>query len=620
MDNEKFGKFIKELRIKNKLTQKQLGEKIHITDKAISKWERGQSFPDVSILNSLSETFNVSISELINGEYGKKEIDIEKEIQEAMQNIQNIRKKKKTKNKKIIKIISFIVFIIFFILQAIYLLLMKNRGYEYIYNSIFYIINEILILSITVYLICSYKNVAIKIISFTLCCIITAVNVIFFINNESNTKNYISFSKNFSNRVVLKLDKTTGKISYYRDFKFFIFTKYKEDLEYEAKNNIKLQWLTNDICGVTYEDKNNKIREFVATFGDRGDGISYYYVTNSILGEWKNLSQYGENIKIIVNSKGITIKEKQEEFFEYSDCKQFGTIALVLFKGDIPKYIIALNEDCYIKDTYIEDGGTISLTKVSMEKNKPVKLSCITNKSGNMDNYNVVDLGINDFIIKNGILYVSIDGKNVKEVPGDFSNLKTQDFNEFNSQISEDKIVFYYENNEKRFLVYSNDLGSTWETVEIKNEGYIEEIQFVNSNVGYIFEIDDVAMSLAFGKILRTQDGGKTWKEVYTGFGDEDVKSFNRGSKFKFINENLGFLRMPSISGESAELYITRNGGNSFEKIELSKNDIYDCYELPELDNEKLTIRITQGSDGDYNGGDYKVFSSNDLGNTWKEE
>lgn len=43
MDNIKFGKFIKELRAENNMTQKQLAEKLYITDKAVSKWERGVS-------------------------------------------------------------------------------------------------------------------------------------------------------------------------------------------------------------------------------------------------------------------------------------------------------------------------------------------------------------------------------------------------------------------------------------------------------------------------------------------------------------------------------------------------------------------------------------------------
>lgn len=43
MDNKQFGNFIKEMRKKNNLTQRQLAEKLHLTDKAVSKWERGVS-------------------------------------------------------------------------------------------------------------------------------------------------------------------------------------------------------------------------------------------------------------------------------------------------------------------------------------------------------------------------------------------------------------------------------------------------------------------------------------------------------------------------------------------------------------------------------------------------
>ena len=94
MDNKKFGDFIKELRKEKQLTQKELGEKLNITDKAISKWERGLSFPDIAVLKDLAEFFEIDISELLNGERGKKqEIDIEKAIKEAIENYKNIEEK-----------------------------------------------------------------------------------------------------------------------------------------------------------------------------------------------------------------------------------------------------------------------------------------------------------------------------------------------------------------------------------------------------------------------------------------------------------------------------------------------------------------------------------------------
>ena len=102
MDNQKFGKFIKELRKKSNMTQKELGEKLNVTDKAVSKWERGLSFPDITIINSLAETFGITSSEILNAELGKKEeIDIEKAIQEAVENIMKEKEKRQEKRKKI---------------------------------------------------------------------------------------------------------------------------------------------------------------------------------------------------------------------------------------------------------------------------------------------------------------------------------------------------------------------------------------------------------------------------------------------------------------------------------------------------------------------------------------
>ena len=71
MGNEsllKMAQFISELRKEKKLTQKELAEQLGVTDKAVSKWERGLSCPDISLLSSLSHVLGVTTSELLNGE------------------------------------------------------------------------------------------------------------------------------------------------------------------------------------------------------------------------------------------------------------------------------------------------------------------------------------------------------------------------------------------------------------------------------------------------------------------------------------------------------------------------------------------------------------------------
>ena len=68
MNNYITGAAIRALREKNRLTQQQLAEKLCVSDKAISKWETGKGFPDISLIEPLANVLQVSIPELLSGE------------------------------------------------------------------------------------------------------------------------------------------------------------------------------------------------------------------------------------------------------------------------------------------------------------------------------------------------------------------------------------------------------------------------------------------------------------------------------------------------------------------------------------------------------------------------
>ena len=68
MDPIKVGKFIKELRKKNNLTQSELADKYGVSYQAVSKWERGINLPEVSLIKEMSKDFNISIESLLDGE------------------------------------------------------------------------------------------------------------------------------------------------------------------------------------------------------------------------------------------------------------------------------------------------------------------------------------------------------------------------------------------------------------------------------------------------------------------------------------------------------------------------------------------------------------------------
>ena len=75
MDPLKTGKVIMNARKRLNMTQKDLADKLFISDKAVSKWERGLSFPDISVLIPLSEILNVNLNDLLKGEEMKEKQD-----------------------------------------------------------------------------------------------------------------------------------------------------------------------------------------------------------------------------------------------------------------------------------------------------------------------------------------------------------------------------------------------------------------------------------------------------------------------------------------------------------------------------------------------------------------
>ena len=115
MNLDKIGKFISNCRKDKKLTQEQITEKLGISDRAVSKWERGLCLPDASIMLPLCEILGINVNELLSGEminnkdYNKK----------AEENLLEMAKKEEEQNKKMMMyeyVIGFISSITFFIL------------------------------------------------------------------------------------------------------------------------------------------------------------------------------------------------------------------------------------------------------------------------------------------------------------------------------------------------------------------------------------------------------------------------------------------------------------------------------------------------------------------------
>ncbi len=96
MNQIKIGKFIAECRKNNSLTQKQLAEKLNITDRAISKWENGKAMPDSSIMLDLCNELNITVNELLSGE----RIEMNNYNQKAEENFIKLKQSEERIEKK----------------------------------------------------------------------------------------------------------------------------------------------------------------------------------------------------------------------------------------------------------------------------------------------------------------------------------------------------------------------------------------------------------------------------------------------------------------------------------------------------------------------------------------
>lgn len=112
MNTLKVGEFIKEKRKNKGLTQRELADKLNITDRAVSKWERGICCPDISLLKELCSILDISINELLSGEDIEK-LEIEQSEDILVETVKQYTKEEKKKNRKLL--IFTIMLLVFYV-------------------------------------------------------------------------------------------------------------------------------------------------------------------------------------------------------------------------------------------------------------------------------------------------------------------------------------------------------------------------------------------------------------------------------------------------------------------------------------------------------------------------
>ena len=127
MDLIKTSRIISDARKRKNMTQKELASKLHISDKAISKWERGLGYPDISLLIPLTKILDISLYEILSGE---KE-EVEETLKRTITYSNNEIKRKKKEHKRKVFLITSIILLGFFMF-----------GYK-LFNLFFYNVNVV---------------------------------------------------------------------------------------------------------------------------------------------------------------------------------------------------------------------------------------------------------------------------------------------------------------------------------------------------------------------------------------------------------------------------------------------------------------------------------------------
>lgn len=576
MDNNKIGKFIASLRKEKGLTQQELGERLFVTDKAVSKWERGLSLPDIKILEKLALELNVDVSEILFGERGKnKKINIQEEIDKAIAIIEENRIQKKNETKRKVKKISITTISIFIIMFLVLII-----RYKYYHPSIIKQGNNHYEIGIfgTSNLEKDGLDEFISIMSKT--------------EEVKNLNSNIAFLSIKLNKKgnIKRIDMTVNYFDNDYNYVGSGYYNYKDknlEFGYERKENCK----TVSDCTI------NKmlVREYFKS-------LNIKYLSNQI----KKIP-FREQIKLSnLRFYEVSIQSNQKfsevtNVFDMRDNKKIKALTLDDYEAGKGGTI---TPGIYLVIT-LSDGS--SVTADEMYK---YIFDNVDSDIKRIDYTMETDYYING---KNQLLFTRDYGNNwietdlssdqVKETLNFYRDISLQNSSWFISVNELIPIAYFY--GEQPKLKISTDNGITWseKNFDIINNDMYKDIThrivgFNDQNFGYVALGTDWTMgSGEFKKAYLTKNSGKDWESI-----DLPENCTNKTLiDFIMYDENNGIVLLNNNQeNEFPYMYITKDKGNFWERVEyahkIPKEVVYisNIDFIEKKDNEYI-ITLSQG-------------------------
>lgn len=154
-----------------------------------------------------------------------------------------------------------------------------------------------------------------------------------------------------------------------------------------------------------------------------------------------------------------------------------------------------------------------------------------------------------------------------------------------------------------------------------------------DGQVRYRMVVEDAALGSRFYGLLKSTDGGVSWQMSNPAPFDQQM---GQGIDFTFLDEKVGFATLMHNGGDEAELYVTKDGGESYQSVVMESYTVsledgftYNPYDYPQMpyveediyeEGSVIYVLCGQGADGDNDGGDnagLALYRSTDGGYTF---
>ncbi len=129
----------------------------------------------------------------------------------------------------------------------------------------------------------------------------------------------------------------------------------------------------------------------------------------------------------------------------------------------------------------------------------------------------------------------------------------------------------------------------------------------INDMIGYKLKIMDAAAGSRFYSLFKSDDGGVNWIQFNK---DPFLGEIGVSHGIKFFSEDIGYIGMSHSGNEHASLYVTEDGGRSFKKLDLKREESFDYYNLPYKEEGLYYLKITKARESDQPN-DYMMYVSN---------